>query len=151
MTANTAIYVDSKDFVFKLNDGSTLQDLSADIVSHDFTSKIKLNDITTYGKTGTIHGASLEDSTFTITFLWNQVATTGSHTVVGKIHNGQKVKQATYGAVAFEADPAGTVAGNTKITGSCWVGEYKLIGKVGDRQTVEVPFTVDGDLTFTTN
>ena len=50
MTANTAIYVDSKDFVFKLNDGSTLQDLSADIVSHDFTSKIKLNDITTYGK-----------------------------------------------------------------------------------------------------
>ena len=147
---NVSPYIDSKEFVFYLWDGAGLQDLSASIIDHDFPSEWKINDVTTYGKNGTTWAPSIEQSTFSLTMLWNQVASIGSQTVVGKIHYGQKMANATYTAVSFQCYPAGIGGGNLKITGNCWIPKYEFIGKVGDRQTVKVDFKVDGVLTFAT-
>ena len=139
MTANVAIYVDSRDFYLKYNSS----DVSANVRDHSVPAEWKYNDITTYGSLGMRYGKSIDVTTFTVTFLFNQVATTGTQTVVGA---------AWYaGTLApFEMGPAGTASSNTKVTGNAYCTKYELIGKAGDAQTVKAEFKVDNALTFAT-
>ena len=143
MTANVAQYIDSKDIVFKLNNGSSLIDISANITGHSFPSEWKTSEITVYGSVGMQYAPSIDATTFTLDLLFNQATTSGTQTVVGAMHAAKAMR-------AFEFYPAGTATGNTKISGNCWCPKYEIVGKVGTAQLIKAEFKVDNGVTYGT-
>jgi hypothetical protein len=144
MTASQTFYTDSGLVVFKLNDGSSLQDISSNIVSARFPFKWTVNDISTFGSTGVRHGLSIEDSTFSMVLIFNQITTTGSHTVVGAAWYAKALR-------AFELYPAGSSgSGNLKITGNCYVTEYEPVPVTKKHIEINATFVIDNASTFTT-
>ncbi len=141
MVANTAQYIDSKDAYFKFNS----QDMSTHVVGHHIKLEYKLNDITAYGSVGFRGAPSLDISTISMDLLFNQVATTGTQTVLGAAWYAQVA--GTKVIYAFELGPAGSVAGNTKYSGNAWVHVFEEIGKVGEAQLVHAEFKVDNGVT----
>lgn len=137
----TSVKFDARLSILKINDGSSLQDVSAHVANVDFGNKFKVNDMTTYGSVGTKPALGLDDSEFTVDFVWNQVTTTGVQTVVGAMYAAKATR-------AFEYYPAGIVAGNLKLSGNCVCVEYPLAGKVEDAVRVRVRFTVHNGVTF---
>lgn len=145
---NTALAFDSRVSIFKLNDGSTIRDISNSVTGVTFPATWKANDITTYGKVGVVYKPSLDDSKFTLDMIWNQVANTGSQNVVGSMHYAQGPVGNTTNTRAFEYYPAGATAGNLNITGNCWCPHYEIIGKVGNALAVRAELLVDNGVTF---
>ena len=143
MTANTNRSVDSGDLVLKINDGSSLQDISPYIVSYDFPSSWKNNPATTFGSLGERQSPGIFATKFTVELLLNQVPTVGSQTVVGAMHAAKALR-------AFELYPFGTAAGNLKITGNIRCPDYHMKGKSPDLQTVDATFEIDNGHTFGT-
>ena len=139
----TSTFFDSKVSVFKLNDVSTAQDISANIVNLDFTNAFKINDVTTYGSTGVKSALSIDESKFSMDLIFNQVTTTGSQTVVGAMWYAKATR-------AFEYYPVGTTSGNLKISGNCQCTNYQITGKVGDSIRVKADFVVNNGVTFGT-
>jgi len=139
MAANTSQYVDSKDAYLKFNS----QDISSHVISVDFPASWKSNDVTTFGSTGHRVGAGIFDTKFTAEMLLNQVATTGSQTVVGAAWYAKT-------AYAFEFSPFGNTSGNLKISGNAFVTKYHIKAKMGDTLLVDAEFEVDNGVTFGT-
>ena len=137
----TSVKFDARLSVFKLNDGSSLQDLSASIANIEFTNKFREIDITTYGKVGDVPGVTLDAAEFIIDFVWNQLTTTGVSTVVGAMYAAKATR-------AFEYYPAGTTSGNDKLSGSCVCLEFPFNGKVEDAVRVRARFKVSNGVTF---
>ena len=140
MAANTAQYIDSKDMYFLFNS----QDVSSHCVSVDIPLSWKANDITAFGSAGSRVAASIFDTEFTAEFMFNQVATTGTQTIVGAAWYAKT-------AYAFNLSPAGVVAGNTKYTGNAFVTDYHVKAKMGDTIMVTATFKTDNGVVVGTN
>lgn len=138
---NTSIKFDARSSVFKINDGSQLQDVSAHIADVQFGNRFKTTDLTTYGSVGSKPDLGLDDTEVTIDFVWNQYATTGVQTVVGAMYYAKATR-------AFEYYPAGTTAGNLKLSGSFKCVEYPMSGPVEGAVRVRARFLVHNGVTF---
>jgi hypothetical protein len=144
MVADQNTFFDAKVTVFKLNDGSTLQDMSAYIKSsRGLPGQFKVNDVTTYGSVGERPGPSIYIVHFSIEFLFNQVTTTGVHTILTTIFT-------TKVARAFEYYPSGTTVGNPKFSGSAYLPVYEVVSQVGDYVQAHAEFHCDNGITIGT-
>jgi hypothetical protein len=144
----TSLAFDSKVSIFKLGtvgSPTSPQDISEDIADAgvEFPSSWRDVDITTYGSSGLRYNPSIDDSKFTIDFIWNQLTTKGTQTVVGAVH-AAKTK------VAFEYYPAGATSGNTKLYGDCRCPVFRFMGRVGNAVRIRAEFDVDNGVGFGT-
>jgi hypothetical protein len=108
-----------------------------------FPSKWINNDVTAFGASGRRYAPGIDETKFTIEMWFNQVASNGSHTVVGAVH-------AAKTTVAFAFAPAGNVSGNLKIYGNCSIPEYETTAQVGSAQQVVAVCDVDNGVTYGT-
>lgn len=144
LVADQDTYFDGEVSVFKLNDGSSLQDISAYVKElRGLPGQYKMNDITTWGSAGERPGPSIRVDHFTMELLFNMVTSTGVHTVLSSLHT-TKAKR------AFEFYPAGTTSGNAKISGSAYLPIYEITSRVGDVVMVHAEFHVDNGVTVGT-
>ena len=144
MAADQDIFFDAKVSVFKLNDGSSLQDLSAYAKSvRGLPGSFKVNDVTTFGKVGEVPGPSIFIAHFTVDFLFNMITTTGVHTLLGTIFS-------TKVARAFEYYPGGTTTGNAKISGSAFLPIYNITSEAGDFVLAHAEFHTTNGITLGT-
>ncbi len=139
----TSIKFDAKSSIFKLNDGSQLRDISPYIANIVFSNRFKKFETNTYGSLGVRPNLSLDETTFTIDMVFNQVTTVGTHTVVGAMYAAKATR-------AFEYYPAGVDAGNLKLSGNCKCTTYPLEGQVEDAVRIKAEFSVDNGVTFGT-
>ncbi len=139
MTAIVTQAIDSYNASLSVNN----QDVSAAVQKVSFPSKWIANDVTAFGSTGRQYFPGIDETKFIVEFMFNQVATTGSHTVVGAAHSG-KLK------VAFIFYPSTTGSGNTKFSGNCYIPVYEVTSNVGEIVKIRAEFWVDGGLSIGT-
>ena len=118
-------------------------DVSTDIIKTTFPSKWINNDITTFGSVGRRYNPGIDETKFTIEFLFNQVAVSGSQTVIGAVH-------AAKTTVPFAFYPAGNTSGQTKISGNCSIPEYEITAQTGTFVKATATIYVDNGVTFGT-
>ena len=88
LVADQTNYFDAEKSVFKLNDGSSLRDLSPYVKElRGLPGQFKVNDITTFGSVGERPGPSIYVNHFTVEFLFNMVTSVGVHTVLATMHS----------------------------------------------------------------
>lgn len=144
LIADQNTFFDSKVSVFKLNDGSTLQDLSTYCKeTSGLPGEIKMNDVTTFGSIGERPGPSIYIGHFSVKFVFNMITTTGLHTIIGGMWTNKALR-------AFEYYPAGITTGNTKISGSCYLAKPPITSRVGDYVVMDCEFWVDNGATWGT-
>ena len=118
-------------------------DISPDVIKVTFPSTWINNDITSFGSVGRRYGPGIDETKFTVEMMFNQVVTTGSHTVVGAVH-------AAKTTVPFIFYPVTSGSGNTKIMGNCSIPKYEITAQVGTFVKVVAECWVDNGVTFTT-
>jgi len=144
MGADQGVFFDAKLSVFKLNDGSSLQDLSPYIKElRGLPGQFKVNDVTTFGSVGERPGPSILVVHFTAEFLFNMVTSVGVHTVLNAMWVAKALR-------AFEFYPAGTTVGNSKISGSAYLPVYEITSRVGDYVAAHAEFHADNGVTSAT-
>lgn len=144
MAADQDRHFDGKVAVFKLNDGSQLQDISAHIISHrGLPGQFKMNDSTTWGSVGERPAPSIYVVHFTIEFLFNMITSTGSMTVLKGVFSNKALR-------AFEFYPAGTTAGNEKYSGSAYLPILEVVSQVGQFTQIHTEFHADNGVTLGT-
>ena len=116
--------------------------ISPSVTKVTFPSKWIDNEITTFGSLGRRYAPGIDETKFTVEMLFNQVATNGSHTVVGAVHNAKTT-------VAFSFFPAGNTSGQTKINGNCSIPEYEIVAQVGTYTRAVAVCYVDNGVTYT--
>lgn len=137
-------FFDSRVSVFKLNDGSTLQDMSSHLKElRGLPGQIKMNDVTAFGSVGERPGPSIYIAHFTAVYMFNMVTTTGVWTVVAGMYSSKSSR-------AFEYYPAGTTVGNPKFSGNCFLANAPIVSRVGEIVTLEIEFHVDNGVTVGT-
>ena len=131
----------SRDSIFQINDGTTLQDISPYVVSIDgLPGPRELADVTALGATGRAFYPTLENVVVTLELLWSDDASVGSDTVFGAIRDDTAVRAWDYG-------PEGKTTGDVKYSGNCWVRSYTIVSRVGDVVKARVELQVDGVVT----
>jgi hypothetical protein len=130
--------------LFKLNDGSTLRDLSPYII--DFAGlpgEKKVNDGTTWGSVGKRPSVSIQENKITVKLLFNMVTDVGAYTVLEKIWDATADTP-----VAFEYYPAGSgTVGNAKITGNAFLTVFKIASSMGNDVLINAEMEVDNGVT----
>ena len=104
MTAITTRSIDVQSCSLSING----VDVSNNVIKVTFPSSWINNDVTAFGSVGRRYNAGIDETKFTVEMMFNQVATTGSHTVVGAVHTAKTT-------VPFAFYPATSGSGNTKI------------------------------------
>jgi hypothetical protein len=99
------------------------------------------NDVTAFGSVGRRYNPGIDETKFTVEMMFNQVANTGSHTVVGAVHSAKTT-------VPFAFYPATTGTGNLKISGNCSIPKYEITSQVGSFVKVVAECWVDNGLTY---
>jgi len=141
VATNQNVFIDAKESMFKLNDGSQLRELTAYIKKlTGLPGQFKVNDVTTFGSVGERPGPSIFVVHFTVDFLFNMVTDVGVHTVLSAMHSGKALR-------AFEWYPAGTGTGNAKIYGSAYLPIYEITSDVGNYITAHGEFHADNGIT----
>lgn len=137
-------FTHGKNANFQLADsGATVRDLSAyvDKVS-GLPGGRNLSDVTAFGASGVAKLPGLQDVSFTVEGSFDSTATTGPHVVI----NGLRT---TTTASSFVYGPEGSTTGKTKLTGNCWLKDYKVDATVTDKVSFSAEFQVDGVVTNT--
>ncbi len=130
--------------IFKLNDGSQLRDISPYIQSFDgLPGEKPTSNSTTWGSSGKRPGLHPQENKITMKLLFNMVTDVGVNTVLEALWDNETL-------AAFEFYPAGTAAGNLKITGSAYLTLYKIASSMGDDVLVNAELEVDNGVTTTT-
>ena len=132
-------FYDSKVSRFRIEDvDGVVRDLSAYVVSVRGLPGVRnLNEVTAMGDGGAKFIAGLEDSTVTLSGIFDDTAGSGPDAVLGPL-------RAHGSAVGFEYGPAGAAAGAVKYDGACWVLSYDLRSRVGDRVEWACTLQVEG-------
>ena len=127
---------------FALTDsGATSRNLSTDVVSIEgLPGPRTLLDNTPLGATGRTYHPGLQDVKFTVEFLYNDTADTGSAIVIKNL-------RAHTAATAFIFGPKGSTTGFEKWSGTCWVSNPGIGIRIGSLVSITVEFTVKGALT----
>lgn len=134
-------YAHGKDAYFSVEDsaGTTLRAITG-VKTVQFAQENELADVTIVGDEGRKWLQGLTASTMTVTGVWDNAASTGSHTVL----------QSLVGlgiTVGFEAGPGGNAAAATKLSGECVLASYEWNSDVGDVVMFTATFNVSGDVT----
>ncbi len=137
-------YAHGKDAYFAVEDSaaSTLRAIVG-VKTIEFSQENELADITIVGDEGRKWRQGLTNGTVTITGLWDNTASTGSHTVLQSLV-GIEV------TTGFEAGPAGNGTGAVKQSGECVLADYKWNTDVGDMTLFTATFNIHGDVTLGT-
>ncbi|MDY6835540.1 MAG: hypothetical protein SVY53_12145 [Chloroflexota bacterium] len=125
--------------------GGTLRIVQAD------TTKVAINtkghglvDVTAMGDAGHSYASDeLEDCSFTAELWFNDVATTGSWTVVDGLRTATET-------ASFEIHPFGDTVGYPELTGECWLEDCNVDMTVADIVKLSASFKVHGALTVGT-
>jgi hypothetical protein len=139
MTAITTQSIDSYNSALSVNS----QDITPAIIKVSFPSTWIANDITAFGSTGRRYGKGIDETTFTIDAMFNQVATTGSYTVLEALHAGTVI-------ATFSFYPAGSGASNAKISGNLWVHKFEVVSQVGTFVRINAECLVDNGVSYGT-
>ena len=110
--------------VFKLNDGSTLQDISPDIVGITPHFASHIHDATALGATHERPYVGMDLTSLDLELVYNEDALVGTDTILAAL-----LEQTD--AVAYEYYPRGIGTGNTKFSGTCFIENYQPITRVG--------------------
>src|SRR3990167_2013137 len=130
-----------KAFFSIVDTGASVRTLSADIVSIEgLPGPRELLDSTTLGVTGHTHHPTLENIRFTIEFLYNDTASTGSAAVINALRTHTA-------ATAFVFGPKGSASGAEKFSGDCWVADVSNPIRIGSLVGIRAEFRVNGAVT----
>lgn len=134
-------YAHGKDCYFSVEDSAatTLRAIIG-VKTITFGQENELADITIIGDEGRKWRQGLTNSTIQITGLWDQTASTGSHTVLQSLV-GLEV------TTGFEAGPQGNTTGQVKLSGECVLASYEWNSDVGDMVLFTAQFNIHGDVT----
>jgi len=119
-----ATVYDSLESVLKLNDGSTLRDISPNIVSITPRFASQIHDATALGATHERPYVGMSLTSLDLELVYNEDASVGTDTVLAALLEETD-------AVAFEYYPRGTGAGKTKFYGTCFIENYQPLTRVG--------------------
>jgi hypothetical protein len=124
--------------------GGTERDISDYIVSiTGLPGPRDLNEATTLNRSGRYYHPTLENVVVTLELVMSKDADYGTDTVFGPIRTNTSVRTFYYG-------PFGSTNGFPKYTGSAWVRNYSITGRVGNLITATVELQVQGTVTRTT-
>ena len=126
--------------VFKIDDsGDTLRTITSYVTKISMDLKGHgLVDVTCFGDTGRKWASdALEDCSFNLEAWFNDLADTGSWTVL------QGIRNATANS-DFEIYPFGTTAGYPKISGDCWMESINLDMSVAGIVKIGASFKIHG-------
>ena len=137
MTAITTRSIDVQSCSLSING----VDVSDNVIKVTFPSSWINNDVTAFGSVGRRYNAGIDETKFTVEMMFNQVATTGSHTVVGAVHTAKTT-------VPFAFYPATSASGNTKISGNISIPKYEITSQVGAIVKVTAECWVDNGITW---
>lgn len=127
--------------VFQINDGSALRDISPYVTAIDgLPGPRELIEVTALGDTGRKWIAGLENVVITLELLWSDDASVGSDTVLGVIRDDAAAR-------AFDYGPEGKDSGDIKYSGTCWVRNYTIMSRVGEKVSARVELQVEGIIT----
>ena len=122
---------DSRSAYFSINDGAE-RDLSPYITDIEgLPGPTGLKDATTLGDSATKDFAGIPDTTFTLTLLYDDTATTGPEAVIGALWASKATKTFRYG-------PKGSTAPYLKYSGDIKIADMNLTAKAGDQQKMVV-------------
>ena len=124
--------------------GGTERDISDYIVSiAGLPGPRDLNEATTLNRSGRAYHPTLENVTITLELVASQDAIYGTDTIFGPLRTHTSTRTFYYG-------PFGSTGGYIKYTGSCWVRNYAITGRVGNLLVATVELQVQGTITRTT-
>ena len=128
------------DSLFKINDGTTLRDISPYVKSVDVNRSKAGNDTTTKGAQGVTYGAGLTDGEIRITGMWDNTAAVGSRTVFTVL-----MAPTVVVATAFEWYPMG--GSTVKVTGNALLTQYDESSPVDDYVAFTATLKISGTVT----
>lgn len=123
--------------------GTTLRNISPYVNSTEFAQSNDNHDDTTYGAEGHTFRNGLTNGTFTIQGLWDDTASTGSHTVLQSLVGIETT-------VGFEFGPEGNGSGAVKLSGECVLSDYSQSAPVADLVSFSATFQISGSVTVGT-
>ena len=124
---------DSRSAYFSINDGAD-RDLTAYLTDvTGLPGPTGLKDATTLGDSATKDFAGIPDSTFTLTLLYDDTATTGPEAVIVALWSSKANATFRYG-------PKGSTAAFLKYSGTIKIADMDLSAKAGDQQKMVVQF-----------
>ncbi len=140
MVDTTSRSFDSKVSVFKLNDGSTLQDISDSIKEvKGLPGQVKMNDVTAFGSVGERPAPSIQINHFAVEGMYNRITTTGAWPIISAMW-------AAKASRAFEYWPGGT-GEVAKSSGTAYLAVLEQVSRVGDWVTFHAEFHCDNGVT----
>jgi len=119
-----ATVYDSLESVLKLNDGSTLRDITPNIVSITPRFASQIHDATALGATHERPYVGMSLTSLDLELVYNEDANVGTDTVLAALLEETD-------PLAFEYYPRGTGAGKTKFYGTGLIENYQPLTRVG--------------------
>lgn len=134
-------FFDSQNSVFFIDDtGGNSRDLSPYIVSIDgLPGPRELSEATSLADAGRKWHPSLENVPFTLELMWSDDALVGPDTVFGPLRTHSA-------AVDFNYGPEGSVGGDVKYFGTCWIRNFKITSRVATMVLAMVELQVEGQV-----
>lgn len=129
-----------KNGVFKINDTTSLRDISQYVTKVDVKRNKDTADVSALGNSSKAYVAGMRDAQISVDALWDP-------TLIGFLNTIWNQDAAT----AFEWDPAGVTTGQPKLTGNCILTDYEPSGDTGSAVTVSITLQVTGGVTDGTN
>jgi len=102
-----------------------------------------LSEATTLNRSGRYYHPTLENVVVTLELVGSKDALVGTDTVFGPLRTHTATRTFFYG-------PFGSTGGYPKYTGSCWIRNYNITGRVGNLLTATVELQVQGTVSRTT-
>lgn len=130
---------------FSIQDsGGTERDISDYIISiSGLPGPRELNESTTLNRSGRYWHPTLENVVITLEVVLSKDANVGTETVFGPLRTHTATRTFYYG-------PFGSTGGFPKYTGSCWVRNFNITGRVATLLIASVELQVQGTITRTT-
>lgn len=126
----------------KVNDGSSLRDLSPYLTSVSFPKSIDTAEVTTLADTAKEYIIGLSDATISADGIYDPTLDGWLASIAGT---------SSVTGLAFEYSPQGTTAGNVKYSGNCFLTSYEIGTAVDGAASVTIEFQVTGAVTKGTN
>ena len=132
----------SEDGGFRIHDGTATRDISPYITSIDgLPSAVELRDVTALGATGHAWSRGIErDITITLELWWSDDALVGPDTVF-------RLVRALTVATVWDYGPEGIVNPDQKYSGTCWLEDFNIHTRVGNKLGATVLLKVEDIVT----
>lgn len=128
------------DSAIKVNDGTSLRDITPYVKSVDFNRSRDANDVTTKGMNGKTYRAGLSDGDVRITGLWDDTALVGPRIAFKTLLTLPDPK-------AIEWYPEGTASGAEKSSSNALLTQYDESSPIDDMVAFTATLKISGDVT----